>query len=60
MHWRALATSFQPLTEYPEPLIDLLEFSKAIPPSTGVFTAFIYHLERLTAPQEFTTNELTP
>ena len=25
MHWRALATSFQPLTEYPEPLITYLE-----------------------------------
>jgi hypothetical protein len=33
MHWKALATSFQPLTVYPEPLIDLMEISPAIPPS---------------------------
>jgi hypothetical protein len=31
---------WQLLTEYPEPLIDLLEISPAIPPSTGAFPAF--------------------
>jgi len=39
MHWSALATSFQHLKEYPEPLIGLLEISPAIPPSTGAFPA---------------------
>jgi hypothetical protein len=41
MHWRALATSLQPLTDYPELLIDLLEIAPAIPPATAeAFPAF--------------------
>jgi hypothetical protein len=52
MHWRALATSFQPLTEYSEPLIDMLGIPPAIPPSTKGFPSLlINHLERLTATQ---------
>jgi hypothetical protein len=35
-----MCTPFQPLTEYLEPLIDLLEISPAILPSTGAFPAF--------------------